>query len=442
VAPAGERPARPEPGDGATPTDILHLDMDCFFAAVEVLSDPALAGRPVVVGGTGGRGVVASASYEARWYGIRSAMPTAEARRLCPNAVFLPGRHAEYGAVSRRLLEILRSVTPLVEPISLDEAYLDVSGAHRLGGSSRRIAEELRRRVHEQLGLSCSVGVGRTKLVAKLASEAAKPRAGPDGPVPGPGVVVVGHDEELDFLHAHAVRALPGVGPRTAERLKRFGVQSVGDLAVVGRESLVRLLGASHGGALHDLAWGRDARAVEPDRATRSIGHEETFAADERDPASLASRAREMAVAVAARCREAEVAGRTVTVKVRFGDFSTVTRSRTLSRAATTAAEIGDVAGELLAALELRQGVRLLGVHVSGLVPADLAQARQLSLFAGEGRGEGGEELARRGGVESAADEIRRRYGSDAVTSLASAARREPAPRREAEEGDGPRSGS
>jgi len=438
VGTAGERPEGPEPDGGPAPTDVLHLDMDCFFAAVETLSDPSLVGRPVVVGGTGGRGVVASASYEARWYGIRSAMPTAEARRLCPSAVFLAARHGEYAAVSQRLLEILRSVTPLVEPISLDEAYLDVSGTHRLGGSSRHIAEELRRRVREQLGLSCSVGVARTKLLAKLASEAAKPRAGPDGPVAGTGVVVVGHDDELSFLHAHAVRALPGVGPRTAERLKRFGVQTVGDLAVVGRDSLVRLLGASHGGALHDLAWGRDARGVEPDRATRSIGHEETFAADERDPASLASRAREMAVAVAARCREAAVAGRTVTVKVRFGDFSTVTRSRTLARAATTAAEIGDVAGELLGALELRQGVRLLGVHVSGLVPADLAQARQLSFFGGDTRPGDGEELARRGEVESAADEIRRRYGSGAISSLASASRRTPVARREASEGERP----
>ncbi|MCU1489538.1 MAG: dinB, partial [Acidimicrobiaceae bacterium] len=229
------------------PVEVVHLDMDAFFASVEVLFDPTLAGRPLVVGGTGDRGVVASASYEARAYGVRAAMPTGQARRLCPDAVFVRGRYEEYSRISGELRSLLSQVTPLVEPVALDEAYLDVSGAHALLGTSEQIAWELRRRVIDELQLSCSVGVGRTKLVAKLASEAAKPKAGASSPSdPGSGgrqVVVVDPAEEERFLGAHRIRAVPGIGPRTAERLDRFGVATVADLRLVAKDSLVRLLG-------------------------------------------------------------------------------------------------------------------------------------------------------------------------------------------------------
>lgn len=406
--------------------EVLHLDMDCFFAAVEVQRDPLLAKRPVVVGGTGVRGVVASASYEARTFGIRSAMPTAEARRLCPHAEFLPARFGAYNEASRRLRAILDDVTPIVEPVALDEAYLDVAGAHRLLGSSASIATMLRRRVAAELGLDCSVGVGTTKLIAKLASKAGKPTWGPLGIVAGPGVVVIEPVDELAFLHRHPVRAVPGVGPRTAERLARFGVSSVGDLAAVSRDSLVRLLGASSGHALHDLAWGRDRRPVMAERAARSIGHEETFPEDLHDVAHVDRQARAAAAAVAARCRAAGVAARSVTVKVRFADFATATRSRTLAAPVDTAAAIGDVACELISGLRIGAGVRLVGVHASQLVPADAVMARQLALFrsGGASPSSAGEPAGDvRDDIEAATEAIRRRFGAAAIAPLAERAR-------------------
>ncbi|MDA8291724.1 MAG: DNA polymerase IV [Actinomycetota bacterium] len=407
--------------------DVLHLDMDCFFAAVEVLADPSLARRPVLVGGTGPRGVVASASYEARVFGVRSAMPMSTARALCPRAVVLAPRFDAYRSASERLLGILRAVTPLVEAVALDEAYLDVSGAHRIYGSSPEIARVLRATVRSELGLECAVGVGRTKLVAKLASKAAKPRVSAEGVVPGPGVVVVRVEQERSFLLAHPVRALPGVGPRTAERLSRFGVSTVGDLAAVSRESLVRLLGSASGRTLAELATGSDARAVVAERPARSIGHEETFPQDISDRAELARRAREAAGRVASRCRGAALAARTVTVKARFGDFTTVTRSHTLPARTDSAVVLGDTACELLASLPARGGLRLLGVHVSGLAPASELPARQLELFSGD-RGAAPEEderhaTDRREEVEAATDAIRRRFGQGAIGPLGRSSR-------------------
>ena len=389
--------------------------MDAFFASVEVLADPSLAGRPVVVGGAGGRGVVASASYEARRYGIHSAMAMGEARRLCPGLVVISPRHNRYGEVSAQLMTLLRAETPLVEPVALDEAYLDVSGAHRLRGSSAEIARSLRARVGSQLRLGCAVGVGRTKLVAKLASKAAKPRPGPSGPEAGMGVLVVSSVEEEAFLSAQPVRALPGVGPRSAERLARYGVTSVAELRELGRERLARLLGATHGGLVHDLALGRDPRAVVPDRPTRSIGHEETFERDERDLAALESRARQMAAEVATRCRRAGLFGRTVSVKVRYADFTTVSRARTSPRPLRTGAEIGALAGNLLADLPVERGVRLLGVHVSSLGAAEEGSGEQLALFESPRGSPGAPDWSRRAEAEAAADEVRRRYGSEAL---------------------------
>ncbi len=390
--------------------DILHLDMDAFYAAVEVLDDPALAGRPVIVGGSGSRGVVASCSYEARAYGIRSAMPSVQASRLCPQALFLPGRFDLYAAVSHRLHEVLTSFTPLVEGIGLDEAFLDVQGAHRLFGSGTEIAHAVRGRVHDELGLWSSVGVARSKLLAKLASRAAKPVATPDGPRAGAGVVAVGLDAELAFLHPLPVSALWGVGPVTGARLSRLGVSTVGDLAAVPVETLVITVGQALGRQLHELSWARDRRPVEPDRDVKSIGHEETYAHDDHDVTSLRRQVVRMSDAVAARLRSGDRAGRTVTLKVRFGDMSTITRSHSLADPVDQASVIARVASELLDAVDVGPGVRLLGVSVSGLTARSDGGARQLS-FGDLGEGPGDRDSAASGAL----DAVRARFGSEAV---------------------------
>jgi DNA polymerase-4 len=397
-------------GPGAEALDILHLDMDAFFAAVEVLADPTLAGRPVIVGGSGSRGVVASCSYEARAYGVRSAMPSVQASRLCPEAVFVAGRFDAYAAVSRQLHEVLTSYTPVVEGIGLDEAYLDVQGAHRLFGSGPEIGRAVRKRVHDELGLWSSVGVARSKLLAKLASEAAKPIATPGGPTPGSGVVAVEPEAELAFLHPLPVAALWGVGPVTAARLTRLGVSTVGDLAAVPEETLVLTLGQAMGRQLHELAWARDARSVEPDRDVKSIGHEETYAYDDHDVASLRRQVVRMSDAVASRLRKADKAGRTVTLKVRFGDMSTITRSHSLAGPVDEGPAIARVGAELLGGVDVRRGVRLLGVSVSGLSGASDGAVQQLS-FGDLDMGSGDRDAV----ASDALDAVRARFGTEAV---------------------------
>ena len=403
-------------------TPILHVDMDAFFVAVEIRRNAELFGKPVVVGGTGDRGVVASCSYEARAYGIHSAMPTARARRLCPHGVFLPGRFDDYVACSREIHRVFRSFTPLVEGVALDEAFLDVSGASRLFGSGPDIAHAVRDRVRTELELECSVGVARSKLIAKLASREAKPTATPTGPRPGRGVVVVDPDAELSFLHPKPARALWGVGPATAARLGRLGITTIGDLAAAPVESLVGALGSAVGRQLHDLARARAPRRVEPDRPLKSVGHEETYARDHRDPEPLRLEVLRMSDAVASRLRQSGLRARTVTLKVRFADFSTVTRSHTEAVPLDTGRALAGVALDLLAGVDVSDGVRLLGVSASGLGPA---QAEQLTLDAlgadgrpADGAAPGWQDAAR------AIDEIRARYGEGAVgpAALAGAA--------------------
>ncbi|HWH34298.1 MAG TPA: DNA polymerase IV [Acidimicrobiales bacterium] len=385
---------------------ILHVDMDAFFVAVEVRRDPSLAGQPVIVGGSGARGVVASCSYEARAYGVHSAMPSARARRLCPAALFLPGHFERYQQASRQLHDVLESFTPLVESISLDEAFLDVSGSRRLFGTATEIAWAIRGRIAGELGLDASVGVATSKLVAKLASKAAKPTAALPAPLPGPGVTVVPAGAELDFLHPLPVGALWGVGPVTRRRLGRLGVTTVADLAATPVESLVAALGPASGQHLHALAWGGDDRPVETGRAAKSVGHEETYRRDLHDHQALGREVVRLADAVASRLREAGTAGRTVVLKVRFGDFRTITRSRRVAAPLDGGPALARVAKGLLAGIDPTPGVRLLGVSVAGL---EARVARQPTLDEAMVDDDGDAAVA------GAVADIRRRFGSVAV---------------------------
>jgi DNA polymerase-4 len=394
---------------------ILHVDMDAFFVGVELLDRPELRGRPVIVGGSGNRGVVAAASYEARAYGVHSAMPSVRAKRLCPQAVFLGGRHARYSEVSREVMAIFRSYTPLVEPISLDEAFLDVTGSQRLLGAAPAIAADIRRRVDDELGLTCSVGVASVKFVAKLASEAAKPRATPRGPEPGLGVKVVADDEVLPFLHALPARALWGVGPATLARLERLGVATVADIADIRVDVLTTALGNAAGRHLHALANGIDDREVEPHRRPKSIGHEETFPSDLHDRVELEHELARLADSVGARLRAHDHAGRTVSIKVRFHDFRTITRSTTLASPVDSGRAIASAGRSLLDGVDPSPGVRLLGVSVSGL--AEQA-TRQLTLDDAEEQdraGGGGDEASRWSEASYAMDRIRARFGDAAI---------------------------
>jgi DNA polymerase-4 len=361
---------------------VLHVDMDAFFASVEVLDHPELAGKPVIVGGSGDRGVVASCTYEARAYGVRSAMASVEARRRCPQAIFMPGRYWRYSETSKQFHEILKEFTPLVEGIGLDEAFLDVSGAVRLLGLPPKIAASIRARVAESLEMDCSVGVARTKLLAKLGSRAAKPTASRTGALTGSGVHVITPEEELDFLRPLPVRALWGVGPATAERLERVGVSTVGDLADIPVGTLSRLLGSVNGRHLAALAHGEDDRFVQPGRAVKSISHEETFAKDVREKSELHRHVLRMADAVGARLSESGLWGRTVSVKIRYADRETITRAHTADSPLRASHAISTIAAGLAGAVDLKQGVRLVGVSISGLDRADRAVASQMSFAA------------------------------------------------------------
>ena len=379
--------------------------MDSFYASVEVLRDPSLRGKPVIVGGSGDRGVVASCTYEARAYGVHSAMPSVRAKRLCPDAIFLHGNFDLYADYSRQIHEIFNRFTPLVEGISLDEAFLDVSGAARLFGDGVAVAHRIRAAVADETGLGCGVGVATCKLVAKLASKASKPRASRSGTIPGPGVVVIPPGTELSFLHPLPVEALWGVGPATHRRLARFGVKSVGDLAGLPLDTLTTALGPSLGRHLHDLAWARDERPVEPVRGAKSIGHEETYAADKHTHEELEREAVRMADAVAARLRKAGLETRTVSIKVRFHDFRTITRSHTLPAPTDTAPAVAACARDLLSQVDPSSGVRLFGVTASNLAEAGARQLTMDDVLDSDGWHR----------ATAAVDEIRARFGEGAV---------------------------
>ncbi len=402
---------------------IIHVDMDAFYVSVELLRRPELVGRPVVVGGTGARGVVAAASYEARRFGVHSAMSSSEARRRCPDTVFLPGDHQHYGDVSVVLHEVFAEFTPIVEPIALDEAFLDITGALRRGASAQEIGHRLRARVAERTALTCSVGVARNKLLAKLASEAAKPRATSAGVQPGAGVVEIPRGEELAFLHPLPVRALWGVGPRTAERLERREVRTVGDLAALRREDLVAMLGVAAGRHLWQLAQAVDDRPVEANRQAKSIGHEETFPHDLMTSAEVRAEVVRLADAVAARVRRAGVSARTVTLKLRRSDFSTLTRSVTPLSPVETGPGIVTALDPVLGQLDMGVGVRLVGVSCSRLAAAGV----QLSLdMAGGATAEPrGATLAQHEAAQ-AVDRVRDRFGDHAIGPASGLSRRRP----------------
>jgi DNA polymerase IV len=384
-------------GEDDSATDILHVDMDAFFASVELARRPELRGRPVVVGGAG-RSVVLAATYEARAFGVHSAMPMAQARRLCPQAVVVPPDHEAYRDASRRAMAVLADVTALVEQVSVDEAFLDVAGARRRLGSPTAVGELIRRRVHEEVGVTCSVGVAATKVVAKLASGFAKPD----------GLLLVPREATVRFLHALPVAALWGVGERTRADLERWGITTVQQLATADLRVVQRAVGVAAGAHLHDLAWGRDPRTVDPGRAEKSVGAETTLEHDTADRGELEAHLLRLADRCATQLRAGEHVCRTVSVKVRTEDFRTLTRSRTLPAPTDVAREIYLVACELLAAAETQgRRVRLVGVRAEGLRPVT---DRPLTL---EEAVDGSPGAGRR--AEAAMDAVRARFGAAAV---------------------------
>ena len=370
--------------------------MDAFYASVEIRDRPELAGRPVIVG-AGSRGVVLSASYEARVHGVCSAMPVTRARRLCPQAVFVPPRHGLYAAASREVMALFRSITPEVEPLSLDEAFLDVSGSIRRLGRPAQIAGLIRASIRDQQGLTCSVGVANCKFVAKLASALCKPD----------GLLVVPDDQVLDFLHPLPVAALWGVGEQTGQALARLGLRTVADIAHTPLAVLQRELGQAAGAHLSALAWGRDDRPVNPGVQDKSIGAEETFATDVDDPEVIRRELLRLSGRTARGLRSGGCVARTVVVKLRLANFKTITRSRTLPEPTDVARKIYVTACDLYAAagLDSRARLRLVGVRASGLIPA-ARSATQLAF---------GERPVSWRDAERAVDRIAGRFGPDTV---------------------------
>jgi DNA polymerase IV len=376
---------------------ILHVDMDAFYASVEIRDRPELAGQPVIVGGLSGRSVVLSATYQARAYGVHSAMPMSRARRLCPHATVIPPTHGLYGRVSKEVMAIFRGVTPLVQPLSLDEAFLDVSGALRLLGPPAAIGHRIRREVAAQQQITCSVGVAPNKFLAKLASVHCKPD----------GLLVIPVAGVLEFLHPLPVSALWGVGERTGQTLARLGLRTVGDIAATPLTSLEAEFGRATAAHLSALASGRDDRDVETAVREKSVGAEETFDTDIADPEVIRRELLRLSRRTARALRSSGFATRTVTVKLRRADFKTITRSRTLPEPTDLTQRIYETACELFAASGLsgEAKLRLVGVRATGLVPAGAAST-QLAF---------GDRRVSWQAAEAALDQISGRFGADAV---------------------------
>jgi len=376
-------------------SSILHVDMDAFFVSVELRSRPELKGRPVIVGYPADRSVVLSASYEARKYGVRSAMPMAVAARMCPAAVIIEPRHQLYYEVSGQIMAIFGSITDLVEPLSVDEAFLDVAGAIRRLGPPREIGELVRRRVAAELGITASVGIAASKFVAKIASTRCKPD----------GLLLIGPDETVPYLHTLPVSALWGVGAKTVEVLARMGIRNVADVAATPLPSLRKILGAT-GEHVHRLSWGIDPRPVTPVRLEKSIGAEETFAVDTADDALLHRELLRLAHRTAERLRSAGLHARTVALKLRYADFSTISRSRTVSTPIDSAQLLYGVAVQLLESVGHRpMTVRLIGIRAEQLEEAAEAPL-QLSLDRRDDNWRS---------AEQALDRVTRKFGNKSV---------------------------
>jgi DNA polymerase IV len=387
--------ARNPQGDDAG-CNILHIDMDAFFALVEVRENPSLAGKQVIVGYDGNRGVVLSATYEARKLGVHSAMPMSRALRLAPNAIVVEPDHEKYSEVSENVMAIFESITPLVQPLSVDEAFLDISGAQKLMGTPSQIGEVIRARVSDEQGITCSVGVASTMFVAKLATNFAKPD----------GLHVVPADKVIEFLHPLPIGALWGVGEKTAEQLSRLGLVNVSDIANTPVKTLARVIGQAAAEHLYELAWGRDPRTVTPNQAEKSIGAERTFESDMDDPEEILAQILDLSNKVAKRLRAANYFSRTITIKVRFADFTSVTRSKSLPASTDLATDIYATSKSLFEAMNLQRArIRLVGVRATGLVPTSESSV-QLEF---SDRDSGWRE------AEEAIDQVAIKFGNSAV---------------------------
>lgn len=352
--------------EGATQATILHVDMDAFFAAVTQRDHPELKGKAVVIG-AGVRGVVSSANYEARKFGIRAAMPVGRAQRLAPHAIFVAPDHKRYSEVSSHIMEIFSAFSHLVEPMSLDEAFLDVTGAKRLLGTGREIAIAIRKRVEEEEGITCSVGIAPSKFIAKLASQHCKPN----------GILEILPTRILTFLHPLPVSAIWGVGPKTAQALERLGLHTVEDIAKTPRATLIRALGQASGESLYELAWGRDYRDVTPNEPDKSISAAETFDQDLDNPEEILQEFLRLTERATSRLRERNLFAKTISIKVRFADFSTINRSQTLPLAIDSTHDVYQVVKTLYEAMHIQGArLRLVGVALENL--ADGAHEQML----------------------------------------------------------------
>ncbi|MFC9735611.1 DNA polymerase IV [Streptomyces roseolus] len=379
----------------AAPT-ILHLDMDAFFAAAEQASKPSLRGKPVVVGGLGPRGVVATASYEARRFGVHSAMPMGQARRLAPNAAYLVPRFAFYRAISGQVMGLLGRLSPLVEPLSLDEAFVDLEAGGLADGSAsaRAVGERLRAEIVATTGLTGSVGLAGSKMLAKIASEEAKPD----------GLVLFEPGTERALLAPRSVRIIPGVGPATGDHLRRAGITTVADVVEAGEDELVRILGRSHGASLYRMALGHDGRPVVAERDAKSVSVEDTFDIDLHDRSRIRLEVERLAERCVERLRRSGHSGRTIVLKVRRYDFSTLTRSETLRGPTDDPLVVREAAERLLELVDTTGGVRLLGVGVSGL--ADYTQEDLFAQAEAEAEAEAGAGGDEGGGRAEAGDGV------------------------------------
>jgi DNA polymerase-4 len=374
---------------------IMHLDMDAFFASVEQLDNPELRGKPVIVGGSE-RGVVSAASYEARVYGVRSAMPSAQARRLCPHGVFVPVRGARYAELSRQVFDVVREFSPLVQQTSVDEAYVDASGLERLFGPPREMALDLKARIREATGLTCSIGIAPRKYLAKICSDKDKPD----------GLYILEEEGIESFLAVLPLREVPGIGPKWQASLAKYGVKHMGDIARFSREFWVERFGDKGGNFLYDRALGIDDSVVTAGGERKSCGSEHTFFENVGDRAELERWLLRQSDKVARRLRRKELYGKTVTVKLRWADFTTLTKARRLAEPTNATRAIHEAAVAIFESIPLRSKVRLIGVTVSNLCPAQ----RQLSLCMEPDR-----DLERREKLDQAIDAIKDRFGDEAL---------------------------